>query len=471
MIKKMKTYIDKYHMIQDGDRLIVGVSGGVDSVCLLFALLELRGIYQYDIIVVHVNHELRGKSADEDEAFVEMLCREHKLEFVGYHVDIRNLAQVKKQSLEEAGRNARRHAFEKTFEEKRGTKIVMAHHKNDNAETLLMNLSRGTGLRGMGGMRPVCGKVIRPFLCVERKEIEAFADRHLIAYRMDESNASDDYTRNRIRNHVLPFFEEHVNARAVEHMNEAMLQMRELQQYINRQVENAYASGVTINRDKEMLINGDEFDRLDEILKGPLIIKCISKMAAKEQDIAKAHVKAVSSLFKKQVGRKLDLPYNIEAARDYEGVTLRRNMAEKKENLSPVKIQIPGTTKIPGADMTITCTIIGKSDEFSVNSIPQKTYTKWFDYDIMKNDLVIRTRLPGDCITIDRNGNTQKLKSYLINEKVPAAIRDTLPLITENQQVVWIPGYRMSSFYQINEYTKSVLQIQINGGKADVRDN
>lgn len=473
MIEKIKNYVKKYKMIQDGDRLIVGVSGGVDSVCLLFVLLELKKEMNIDIIVVHVNHGLRGQNSDDDETFVELLCKEHQLEMVTYHVDIRAMAEKNKQSLEEAGRGARQAAFEKARITHGGTKIVMAHHKNDNAETLLMNLSRGTGLRGIGGMRPVRDNVIRPLLCVERWEIEEYTKKNLIAYRIDESNISDDYTRNRIRNHILPFLQEHVNSHAVQHMNDTMQQMRGVYEYISKQVDKEYEACVKDkDKNKKMLvIDVAYFDQIEEILKGPIILKCLTGVAEHVQNLTQAHVRAVRGLFTNQVGKRIDLPYEVVAIRDYESVTIRKKIEGQNNEVEAIPIQIPGITEIPGTDWDIECKIIDNSEDIVLQRIPQKIYTKCFDYDIIKDALVVRTRRPGDYITIDKNGSKQKIKSYYINEKIPSEMRDQLPLIADRSHVLWIPGYRTNTAYQVTEFTKHVLQIQIFGGEEDGRDN
>ncbi|SHK19371.1 tRNA(Ile)-lysidine synthase [Hespellia stercorisuis DSM 15480] len=516
--------------------MIVGVSGGVDSVCLFFVLLELQKEYSFEMIVVHVNHQLRAQAADEDEQFVEMLCKEHRVLCVSRQIDVRKVAEKSGCSLEEAGRNVRRSAFAQVRQEYGGTKVVMAHHKNDNAETLLMNLARGTGLRGMGGMSPVRGSVIRPLLCVERREIMEYARSRLIAYRTDESNISDDYTRNRVRNHVLPFFEEHVNRQSVEHINAAMSQMREIQRYMEDQVNLAFAQCVADrgaeNPGKggmELLIRKSEYEKQAEVIGRMILIRCISQVAQKERDITRIHIRAVRELFDRQVGRSLDLPYGLLAVRDYEGVVIRRRSARSEPGIEPVELQIPGVTTIPDLGVTINCTILENREDFSVNQIPQKTYTKWFDYDIMstseapcshewrkakgdhdsckaasstesanhdimstseapclhewrkakgdhdiiKDKLTVRTRQTGDYISIDKNGGTQKLKSYFINNKIPGEVRDTLLLIAQNNQIHWIPGYRMGIDCQINEYTKKVLQIKVeqDGGNWYGRDN
>ena len=174
MYQRVKAYVEEQHMLEKKDRVIVGVSGGADSVCLLFMLVKLQKEMRFGLTVVHIHHGLRGESADADENYVRALCEKLDVELLSFHEDVGRYAKEQKLTLEEAGRNVRRHIFEEVCHRKNGTRIALAHHQNDNAETLLWNLSRGCGLKGIGGISPVDGKYIRPLLGVRRQEIEEY---------------------------------------------------------------------------------------------------------------------------------------------------------------------------------------------------------------------------------------------------------------------------------------------------------
>ena len=168
MYQRVKAYVEKYHMLQENDHVITGVSGGADSVCLLFMLKEFKNEMPLELTVVHIHHGIRGDSADADERYVKALCRQLGVRYLAFHENVEQYAKEQGLTLEEAGRNVRRQIFEKVCKEKNGTKIALAHHQNDNAETLLWNLSRGCGLRGLGGISPAEGdtvRYIRPLLC------------------------------------------------------------------------------------------------------------------------------------------------------------------------------------------------------------------------------------------------------------------------------------------------------------------
>lgn len=471
MMKKAQTFIEKYHMLKNGDRVIAGISGGADSVCLLFVLLELRKTYDIDVVAVHVNHGIRGETAERDEKFVQELCRIHNIRCEVYHENAELTAKKRKQSLEEAGREIRREAFVQTLERYGGTRIAMAHHQNDNAETLLMNLVRGTGLKGLGGIQPVAGNIIRPLLGLSRKEIEVYVGEIGCGFCQDETNAQDVYTRNRLRHQVIPVLEEKVNPQAVRHMNEAMEQILGIQDYMCEQTESAYVACVTELPQGAVRIIKAEYDSLHGVLKGLLIRKCLAKEAGSERNITFSHIEAVRELFDKQCGRSRNLPYSVRAIRDYDGVVMTKAPPLQTKGFPAVTLEVPGITRIPKLNLTICCRILKKPEDFSVKHVPQKAYTKWFDYDIIKGRLFLRCRQSGDDIVIDKGGGRQKLKAYFINKKIPREKRDGIGLLADEEQILWVVGYRMSNAFQITGQTRRILEIKVTEEKGDGRKN
>ena len=473
-------------MLTCGDRVIAGVSGGADSVCLFLMLLELREKIGFDLIAVHVHHGLRGEAADQDQQFVEALCEQHRIPLEIFRVNLESIAKKRKQSLEEAGRMVRREAFDSVCKKYGGNKIALAHHQNDNAETLLWNLSRGTGLDGLGGIRPVNGKFIRPLLCMNRKEIEEYLAKRKQSYCIDETNAGTDYTRNKLRHLVLPILEEQVNSAAVRHMNETMEQIWELQEYMQEQVEAAYQECVQEHFEKAcwIQIQQKSFETFPELIKKMVIRKGMEQVGGKKRDLSHKHVDVMMELMNKQVGRTLDLPYEMHAKRNYEGIRLEKQRTysfgeEKKAEIMQEcmsELNIPGETILADRNLKLRCKILEKPKNLSIKDIPQKIYTKWFDYGIIKSSLYIRTRQAGDNIVIDEKGHQKKLKSWFVDEKIPKEVRDSQLLLAENNDILWVLGHRMSQAYQVKQSTKWILQIEVetyksDGGKENGRNN
>lgn len=473
-------------MLTCGDKVIAGVSGGADSVCLFLMLLELRKKIEFDLIAVHVHHGLRGEAADQDQRFVEALCEQHRIPLEIFRVNLESIAKKRKQSLEEAGRMVRREAFDSVCQKYGGNKIALAHHQNDNAETLLWNLSRGTGLDGLGGIRPVNGKFIRPLLCMNRKEIEEYLAKRKQSYCIDETNAGTDYTRNKLRHLVLPILEEQVNSAAVRHMNETMEQIWELQEYMQEQVEAAYQECVQEHFEKAcwIQIQQKSFETFPELIKKMVIRKGMEQVGGKKRDLSHKHVDVMMELMNKQVGRTLDLPYEMHAKRNYEGIRLEKQRTysfgeEKKAEIMQEcmsELNIPGETILADRNLKLRCKILEKPKNLSIKDIPQKIYTKWFDYGIIKSSLYIRTRQAGDTIVIDEKGHQKKLKNWFVDEKIPKEVRDSQLLLAENNEILWVLGHRMSQAYQVKQSTKWILQIEVetyksDGGKENGRNN
>ena len=461
LYQKVKTFSETWQLFETGDRLVAGISGGADSVCLLFVLKKLCEERKMELIAVHVNHGIRGEEAMEDQKFVEELCKGLGVQIRICSGNVPELARREKLSEEEAGRLFRRQCFEKICAEEQADKIVLAHHRDDNAETFLFHISRGSGLKGAGGMRPVNGSYIRPLLNVGRKEIETWLEEQHIPWRTDSTNLEDAYTRNRIRHQILPALETQVHAKASEHIGNWMEQMWSLQDYVEKEVEAHRAECVERLETGTIHLRKEPLYRLHPYLRQALVRKVLEEQAGQEKDLEAVHVQKILELLERQSGRKLDLPYDLEAVRDYEGVKIRKKQWKRSvENWTRI-LQIPGRTAFPGAKAEIICKIIEKNHGFSPEQLPQTPYTKWFDYDIMNCNLEIRFREPGDYLVVDDSGHRQKLKSFFINEKIPAEQRSGILLVAAGKEILWIPGYRRGDSYRVKEETKKILQIEL----------
>ena len=455
MYGKVKAYAEKYHMLEENDKVIAGVSGGADSICLLFVLMRLAEEINFSVHAVHVHHGIRGESADRDEAFVRKICHEQGIPLTVFRKNVPGYAKENGLTEEEAGREVRREALEETLKEQKGTKIALAHHLNDNAETLLFNLCRGTGLKGLGGIAPVSGRWIRPLLWVKRAEIESYLEKWGISYCTDETNAQNTYARNRIRNEVIPYLEANLNGQAAVHMAETAEQMRALGEYVTGQVLRLKKECTREDGSGGLFLIEESYKKTENVFKPYLLHEILCDAAGQRKDIEGIHVKAVTRLLKKQVGRRISLPYNLTVLRCYEGLHF---IKEGRASVRTLKEQ--GEFYMQIRERTVI------SEAF-----PQKNYTKWFDYDIIKNTVKIRHREPGDYLTIDKYGHTKKLKEYFINEKIPKNEREHIWLVADGSHIMWVVGYRQNQMYQITDKTKRILEIQFYGGEEHGRDS
>ena len=461
MIDRVLDYIEEHHMFEEHEKIVAGISGGADSVCLLFVLLELRKRKNIEIIAVHVNHMIRGEAADADERYTVELCKKHNVKCVVWKEDVPALAAKNKQSEEEAGRDVRRKAFTHVLEDEKADKIAMAHHENDNAETFIMHLIRGAGLNGLSGIWPVNGNIVRPLLCVSRQEIEDYLTDKGIKWCNDLTNDEDDYTRNRIRHQVIPVLEGETNGNAVSHINDAMEHIRTAVEFIQYETDEAYKKCITKNKKGDIQINKDELYKCHDAIKGNVIKNAVYEVAGRKKDIGAVHFEDVRKLFERQNGKMCSLPYDLVAVRSYDGVVIKKRDSKKAtKGIEEQELIIPGITCIEDGKISIETRIIEQNNNVGMCDIPQKTYTKWFDYDIIKCKPVIRSRRSGDTIVVNNEGGSKKIKSYFIDEKIPSETRDNIPLIADGSEILWITGYRMSSKYQITDATRRVLEIK-----------
>lgn len=471
MITKVLAYIKENHMLQPGERVVVGVSGGADSVCLLFILLKIRESIPIELTAVHVNHKIRPE-AGEDAAFVEGLCRKWGCSYRYVEADVESYAAGQHISTEEAGRLIRYEAFERVRKELASDtvecKIAVAHNQNDNAETVLFHLMRGTGLKGLSGIRPMRGNIIRPLLCVSRTEIEAFLEKQQISYCIDRTNGEDTYTRNRIRHHILPYAEKEICRQAVSHIYDTSVIAAEAESYICKNAAAAMERCIVEQKPEEIVLSVEAFQKEDAFLRKQLLILVLERLAGSRRDIGAVHIKAFYELFFRNGNKQCDLPYGLSAYREYDNVRIavREKEASKKnvENMpDSMELLIPGETVwVDG--MRIICRVFPYE---KTQIIPQKTYTKWFDYDKIVKALVLRTRRSGDYLEIRQDGGRKLLKAYLIDEKIPKARRDSLPVLADGNHILWVIGNRISGHYKINEKTKMVLEVQIIGGTSN----
>jgi tRNA(Ile)-lysidine synthase len=472
MLNKVIEYTKKYHMIEQGDRIVVGVSGGADSVCLLYALYKLFAESDIALTAVHVNHGLRGEEADRDEQFVRTLCQRLGIPFLSFTCNIRELAIMEGLTEEEAGRNARYQTFLQVCEQQKCNKIAVAHNKNDSAETILFHLFRGTSIKGLTGIEPVrvihSGfgdiTIIRPLLCVERKEIEAYLCKEAIPYQIDSTNLTEDYSRNKIRNRILNYATEEINSGAVGNINEAALKLREALDYIEHNVNLRYHMLVR-QEEKAFLITANELSKEAIVIQKGVIRKIMEELCGSLKDLEAKHIDAVLDLMNKQVGKYVNLPYGMIARRDYEEISFYLDTKEAPNcsvtmGIKPMPVAIPGTINLPQIRKRLETNIIRYEKN---NTIPKSSCMKWFDYDKIENAVEIRTRREGDYIQINGKGGHKKLKDYFIDRKIPKDQRDSQILITDGNHIMWIPGTgdRISEKYKVDEKTTKVLLMKM----------
>ena len=479
--QKVFSYIEEYAMAVPGDRIVAGVSGGADSLCLLFLLLEYAERVPLEIAVVHVDHGVRADAA-EDARYVEELCRQAGLPFFLRRADVPGLAREWKCSQEDAGRRVRYEAFHEAAKHLGDARIAVAHNSNDNAETMLFHLFRGSGLKGLCGIAPVRDRIIRPILCLERRETEAYLAARGILWCRDSTNEEDDYSRNRIRHHILPYAEEALFPGAVERMRRTAEVLAETEAYLRQQTAEALAACVREQGPFCCCVDAEAFRSLHPALRKRALHELLVCLSPTGKDMGQIHVQDVLALFLREGNRSVSLPFGITAVRRYGAVTLERRTGatgpgHEHKDIGPGAglegAEVPPLKENGGDFFVYDLGKQGKID-FTVflaeksMELPKNRYTKWLDYDKIRESLVIRTRRTGDYLTIaDGGGNIvhKSLKKYMITEKIPRQFRDEMPLLASGNHIAWIIGGRISESFKVDGNTKRILQIRLSRGE------
>ena len=311
--EKVLETIKKYNLIQSNDKLVLGVSGGPDSMCMLDTLLKIKkdesNPLNFEIIVAHVNHMIRQEAKD-DERYVEEYCKKNDIEFYKKSIDVKEMANNKKIGVEEAGREARYTFFDEVLKKVGANKIAIAHNKNDNAETVLMNLFRGTGVSGLKGILPCNGIYIRPIIECERKDIEEYCEKNNLNPRIDKTNFDTLYTRNKIRNVVIPYLIKEVNPNIVEGINRLSELICEEEEYFNKIIPQLYNKMLIKEDLKEnlIIINQKEWNKQEKVIKSKIILYTISRLINTTKGIEKIHIEDIINLCEKNVGNKFLTP-------------------------------------------------------------------------------------------------------------------------------------------------------------------
>ena len=449
MQKKVLQYIKDNKMLCSRPRVVVGLSGGADSVCLLLILKEACKEAGATLVAVHVNHGIRGEEANRDEAFCKRLCEENNIVFKAYKFSVPDIAKEQKLSLEEAGRMVRYQSFYEAAGE--NGVVAVAHHQNDQAETVLFNIARGSRLKGAVGMMPVRDRIIRPLLCVTRSEIETYLKENGVEYCTDSTNLGNDYSRNSIRNQVMPLLNE-INPKATAHFADFAAGALEAESFLEEYTCSCFLEKSKNLQDKILL----DIKGVHSYIVGRLIRMVFERLEVGLKDITKKHVDEIVMLSSKRVGANKHIKSGVWVENTRDGLLFYKK--SEAGVIEPIEINPP--TRISLDDKAyMEFDIIEWDDN---KKITNEVYTKYLDYDKIKFGLQLRGWQQGDIIAIN-NGHHKKLKQYFVDEHVSRCKKEEALLLADGSNIVWVVGKRIGADYKITENTKRVLEVRYKG--------
>ena len=309
MLEKVNETIKKYKLIENGDKIILAVSGGPDSISMLDILYKIQQNKKnnFEIIVAHVNHMIR-EEAMEDAIYVKDFCEKRNIEFYLKSIDVKKIANNNKIGTEEAGRKERYKFFDELAKKINANKIAIAHNKNDNVETVFMHILRGTGINGLKGIEPKRGMYIRPLIECERKEIEEYCEENNLEPRIDKTNFENIYTRNKIRNVVIPYVQKEFNQNIIQTIDRLSKLVIEEEEYMDKQVKKVFNDLLLFEGEKEIQIDLKKFNMQEKVIKSRLILYTITRIFGSSEGIEKIHIEDIIKLCGNNIGNKFLTP-------------------------------------------------------------------------------------------------------------------------------------------------------------------
>ena len=440
--------------------VLVAVSGGPDSVCLLHVLHKLKASLGIKLQVAHLNHMLRGAASDGDARYVERLAQSLKTPVIIESIDVDAYRRKHKLSLEEAAREVRYGFLSRAAESVGADCVALGHTEDDQVETVLMHLVRGAGIAGLRGMLPasdMCpeGRVklllIRPLLEVSRKETEDYCSVHGLEPRIDDTNSSIDYARNRFRNVVMPVLRKSNSdiGAAVRRVTETAA---DTMSFLDSELDKVWSDAVCVNP------VGIEINKAAVIALHPALLRHLLRRALSEYlgdlvDIEAVHIENMMEALGKPAGKKISLPRGLKFYVGYDTCLLAGETVDVCP-LPKIKgdrwLKVPGVTLLPG--WRVRADIVEPGERAS-------GFTACIDADAVGSDLVVRGRRPGDRFQPLGMSGTKKLQDFMVDARIPGNWRDRVPLVCSQDSIIWIVGWRISDLVKITDSTKKILRI------------
>lgn len=448
IIDRFLSNIKKYDLVEKNDTIIIGASGGPDSQFLIYLFDQIKEEYNLNIILAHLNH-LHRKEASFDENLVKETGQK-----LGMRVEIKrasmdDFAKTNKISAEDAGRRLRYDFFNELADTNKNSKIAVAHNMDDQAETMLFRMIRGTGLDGLAAMDYKNGRIIRPILSFQKSEILAYLDQNNIAYAIDATNLENDYTRNYIRNEIFPRLEQ-INFNAKANFFNLSDLIKDDLEIINEIIEDLYKSIIISECDTYVKFDRKKFENLSYNKKARLIRKAIFKLKGEIKDFSRENIDEFIGLFDLNTGKKV-IKDDIAFSKNYRSYDLELVTKEQKFN-DILSLDLGQEIDFNGIKLKASRVLEKDSKDKNIG---------YFDLDRISFPLTIRTRRNGDRFKPLGMNHSKKLKDFFIDQKIDKNIRDEVPIILSNDEIIWLAGHRISEDYKVSNQTKNILKIEV----------
>ena len=456
IVDRVRSTINKYNLLEKGDKVVLGLSGGPDSVCLLHILKQLEKEYDISIYAAHLNHQIRGIEAQKDVMYISQLCDSLGVKFFVKSINVPSYCEENRLSLEEGARKLRYEMFYEIMQKTKSNKIAIGHNLNDQAETILMRMMRGTGLQGLKGIEyKRDNTIIRPILDIERSAIEQYCKKFNLNPRIDSTNLESIYTRNKIRLELIPYMQEKFNTNVIESICRMGNNLKLDNDYIEQEGNKYFNEISKLNENESVEINLNKYLNLHKAIKSRIIRNSIKYILGDTNFIDQKHIEDIFDLEEdNKINKKLILPRGLFVYRNENNILFTNKEITYEELEYKHNVPKDGVIKIKETGVFIETHTMSierfkgmKSDKSSIG----------LDLDKLKGGLIVRNRESGDKIKLA--GGSKKLKSLFIDLKIPREERSKIPVLVDDNDIVCVGDYRISENYKIDVNTKEVLKI------------
>ncbi len=455
LLERFQRDVRARQLIRKKERVLLGVSGGLDSVVMLDLFVRSRAALGVELGVVHVHHGIRGPDADADAAFVRSLAHGHKVPFYLKRVDAQTLARQEKRSLEESARILRYRAFDETLAEAGFNKVATAHTANDQAETVIDHFLRGSGVAGLAGMAMQRDAYIRPLLGFTRDELEAYLSARNLRCRVDPSNLDLRFRRNRIRRELLPYLERKFNPALVTTLTRTAAIFQECEAFLRKEAEQAFKSLVLLHKKNEIILDIEPFLGYFKILKKYILLHACETLSISRNCLTFSKFESILTLVENRtLGKKVLLDSQHELMVDHDGLVLTERVAA----LPAVEFDVLREHSCRFGEFVLSWEVVTRKKRCRFDPNPKQELV---DLDRTGTVLRLRTHRPGDTfIPLNFRGH-KKVADFFTDNKVPLHVRRVLPILESKRGIVWICGYALDDRFKVTEQTKKILKLQI----------
>ena len=456
-LQRVQQIIQDYRMLEPGHTVLVAVSGGADSMALLHTLWRLREPLALQLCVAHLNHQMRPNAAD-DATFVETVSRHLGIRYICDTRDVPTYRRQHKVSPEDAARRLRYAFLRATAAQLGANRIAIGHTADDQAETVLLHLLRGSGLRGLCGIPPVRGVIVRPLIHVSRTDILDYLHTHRLLFRDDPSNAQRQYSRNRLRLDILPALRQHFNPRLSHTISRTTQLLAEDEAALQGMAHQHFLAACLAATSGAISLQITVLTSLPLALQRRVLRQSLTEVMGDLHGITATHIASIVALMRSGAGhQRLTLPRGVVVERRYDVVLIHRQTSTALVHVD-VLMPIPGVCRVEALGVTITSEHVPR--HAVAGAFPSGDVT-WLDADSVGQDVRVRTRRSGDRLHPLGSVYAKKLKAFLIDAKVPQVVRDRLPLVVTNRGIAWVAGIRPAEWAKVTPATRAILRLQL----------